>query len=116
MNTSSNQTLLVTGGSRSGKSQHVLTRFQHTPGKKVMIATAEALDEEMSARIKKHQEERGPDWTTVEEPIDLPRVVSEQSQDASVIVLDCLTLWLSNLLMRELTSEQIFERTEGHRV
>lgn len=66
-----------------------------------MIATAQALDEEMTARIARHREERGAEWATVEEPLDLAKAVRELRL-GDVAVIDCLTLWLSNLMLGEL--------------
>ena len=86
--------VLVGGGSRSGKSRWALDRARKRGGRLVFIATAEALDEEMSIRIAKHRAERGPEFTTVEEPLELARAL--QSAQADAIVVDCLTLWLAN--------------------
>ena len=86
--------MLVGGGSRSGKSRWALERARKRGGRLVFIATAEALDEEMSIRIAKHRAERGPEFTTVEEPLELARAL--QSAQADAIVVDCLTLWLAN--------------------
>jgi len=86
--------VLVGGGSRSGKSRWALDRARKRGGRLVFIATAEALDEEMSIRIAKHRAERGPEFTTVEEPLELARTL--QSAEADAIVVDCLTLWLAN--------------------
>jgi adenosylcobinamide kinase/adenosylcobinamide-phosphate guanylyltransferase len=86
--------VLVGGGSRSGKSRWVLDRARKCGGHLVFIATAEALDEEMTARIAKHRAERGDAFVTVEEPLELARAIRSVQGDA--IVVDCLTLWLAN--------------------
>ncbi len=90
---------LITGGIRSGKSNYALELArERCAGKKCFIATAEALDEEMKLRIKRHQEERGPDFHTIEEPLDLAGVVARAQENYPLILIDCLTLWVNNLL------------------
>jgi adenosylcobinamide kinase/adenosylcobinamide-phosphate guanylyltransferase len=86
--------VLVGGGARSGKSRWALNHARQCGGRLVYIATAEALDDEMSARIAQHRAERGGDFETLEEPVDLARAIRSVQCDA--IVVDCLTLWLSN--------------------
>ncbi len=93
--------VFLLGGARSGKSRLALERAQALPGELVYIATAEALDEEMSGRIARHRAERGPRWRTVEAPLDLPDAIAHESDNGKVLVVDCLTLWLSNLMLRE---------------
>ena len=95
-----NKSILIIGGCRSGKSRHALNLADQTAANgKVFIATCQPLDEEMKDRVKNHQAERGEGWTTVEAPVDLPGVISKHGSDASVILADCLTLWVNNLLM-----------------
>ncbi|MFH1138624.1 MAG: bifunctional adenosylcobinamide kinase/adenosylcobinamide-phosphate guanylyltransferase [Pseudomonadota bacterium] len=90
---------LVLGGAKSGKSSWAQARCEEYPGPRLYLATAEARDEEMTARIARHQAERGPSWRTVEEPLDPPRVIRElKPGDVAVVLVDCLTLWLSNLM------------------
>ena len=101
---------LVTGACRSGKSRYALDRFAQTGGQKYYLATAEAGDQEMSARILQHQKERGASWTTLEEPVDLLPLVESRISEASVLLLDCLTLWISNLMHRRLKEEDIYQR------
>ena len=104
---------LITGGCRSGKSQYALKIASKLSGSKVFIATAEARDNEMRNRIKKHQKERGPEWLTVEEPLNLSNVLrEEEKRQTKIIVLDCITLWISNLLLMPLSSEKIFRRVD----
>jgi adenosylcobinamide kinase/adenosylcobinamide-phosphate guanylyltransferase len=91
----------VIGGARSGKSSFALNRASELPGEKVYIATAQAFDTEMSDRIAKHKEERGSDWNTVEEPLGIAETINGISGKYEVIVIDCLTLWLSNLLLAD---------------
>ena len=89
---------LVLGGARSGKSRHAQILAMATPPPWVYIATAQALDEEMSERIAKHKAERGKGWSTIEEPIELARAVAEAPAQAP-LVIDCVTLWVSNLML-----------------
>lgn len=91
--------IFITGGARSGKSRFALEKANSMNGKKVYIATAEPLDEEMKERIKRHKEERGREWLTMEEPIKIPKLLRELKGECDVILLDCLTLWLSNMML-----------------
>src|SRR5688572_4024664 len=93
--------ILLIGGARSGKSRMALERAESLSGELVYVATAEALDAEMSDRIARHREERGPRWRTVDAPLDLAGAVLREDGAGRVIVVDCLTLWLSNLMLRE---------------
>ena len=94
------QLVFVTGGCRSGKSQYALQTAEKIVAKrKIYIATCVPQDDEMKQRVARHQKERGQNWITVEEPLDLPRAIVENSRKADVILIDCLTLWTSNLLM-----------------
>lgn len=97
MTPSTNRTILVGGGARSGKSGFALGYARRLGERRVFVATAEGLDDEMRTRIARHREERGADFVTLEAPLALPAVLAEL--DAEVVVIDCLTLWLSNLLM-----------------
>ena len=85
---------LILGGARSGKSARALALAGHGP--RTFVATAEALDDEMAERIARHRAERGADWRLIEAPLDLAPVVSAHRE--GVLVVDCLTLWLSNLM------------------
>ncbi|MEL6686111.1 MAG: bifunctional adenosylcobinamide kinase/adenosylcobinamide-phosphate guanylyltransferase [Pseudomonadota bacterium] len=89
---------LILGGARSGKSQRALMSAEAMASRRLFIATAEAWDDEMADRIARHQDERGPGWTTVEAPLDLTSTLLASTQTADVCVVDCLTLWLSNLM------------------
>ncbi|HJM83004.1 MAG TPA: bifunctional adenosylcobinamide kinase/adenosylcobinamide-phosphate guanylyltransferase [Nitrospinota bacterium] len=89
---------LVTGGCRSGKSSYALSLAESCLGPKVFIATARADDDEMLLRVEKHRKERDMKvWKTIEEPINLSTVAEELKPDSTVLV-DCLTLWVSNLM------------------
>ncbi len=93
---------LVTGGIRSGKSRFALELAfgASAPAGRYFIATAEALDSEMRRRIERHQGERGAGFETVEEPLFLGRAIAKLSSEETVILVDCLTLWVNNLLFR----------------
>ncbi|MEK9281967.1 MULTISPECIES: bifunctional adenosylcobinamide kinase/adenosylcobinamide-phosphate guanylyltransferase [unclassified Bradyrhizobium] len=92
--------ILITGGARSGKSRRAEARAHNFPGQPVYIATAEALDAEMTERIAGHRARRGTDWIEREEPLDLVQALTETDGGGARLV-DCLTLWLSNLLHAE---------------
>ena len=92
--------ILITGGARSGKSRHAEAHARALPGRPVYIATAEALDDEMAERIAKHRARRGDEWIEREAPLDLSNALSETDGGGARLV-DCLTLWLSNLLHAE---------------
>ena len=89
---------LVLGGARSGKSRHAQILAMATPPPWFYIATAQALDDEMAERIAKHKADRGEGWSTIEEPIELARAVTE-APTAAPVVVDCVTLWLTNLML-----------------
>ncbi|MDP2862467.1 MAG: bifunctional adenosylcobinamide kinase/adenosylcobinamide-phosphate guanylyltransferase [Desulfobacterales bacterium] len=90
--------VLVTGGARSGKSDFALKLAEKLKGKRLFLATAEALDEEMGQRIQRHRKQRGNRWNTIEEPICLGKALRPILGLYNTIVVDCLTLWMSNLL------------------
>jgi adenosylcobinamide kinase / adenosylcobinamide-phosphate guanylyltransferase len=92
--------VLITGGARSGKSRYAEERARQTGTRLLYIATAEAGDEEMARRIDEHRRRRGRDWLTVEEPVEIGRRLVEHRGKVDAAVVDCLTLWLSNLLPR----------------
>jgi adenosylcobinamide kinase/adenosylcobinamide-phosphate guanylyltransferase len=90
----------VIGGCRSGKSKHALLIAEKIAGqRKIYIATCMPQDDEMKQRVAGHQKERGPNWATIEVPLHLPEAILENRLKADVILVDCLTLWVSNLLM-----------------
>ena len=100
---------LLLGGARSGKSTAAVELATRWEGPVVIIATAEARDDEMAARIERHKSARPEAWTTVEEPIDLEGALEGVEVDACVVI-DCLTLWVSNLMERGLSDDRIEER------
>ena len=101
---------LVLGGARSGKSAYaegcVERHAEISGGARVYLATAESRDDEMAARIAAHRARRGERWTTVEEPLDLPGALARAAQPGAAVVVDCLTLWLANLIERERDVEE----------
>lgn len=95
-------TTLVLGGARSGKSGFAEKLARETGLKRVYVATAQAFDAEMRERIDKHRNDRARDqWRTVEEPINLARVIMQEPKPDTVLLVDCLTLWLSNVMLAE---------------
>lgn len=97
--------IVLLGGARSGKSQLALDLAARGDGPVTFIATAEARDDEMAERIARHRAERPAGWTTIEEPVALEAAVAGAPADACVIV-DCLSLWLSNLFEQGFDPEQ----------
>lgn len=94
------KSILITGGARSGKSLLAERMTLELGRPAIYIATAQAHDAEMAARIAEHQARRGADWTTHAEPIDLPGAL-QQTDGAGPRLVDCLTLWLTNLMLSE---------------
>jgi adenosylcobinamide kinase/adenosylcobinamide-phosphate guanylyltransferase len=91
---------LITGGARSGKSAHALALAEAGPGaRRFFIATAEPLDDEMRERIAHHRARRPAEFTTVEEPLALAAALAALDGRADAVVVDCLTLWISNLML-----------------
>lgn len=93
--------IYITGGARSGKSRYAEQRALKFGQPLGYLATAQALDNEMDERIRIHRERRGEAWQTIEEPLQLPRVLADCDGRYNAILIDCLTLWLSNLLLHE---------------
>lgn len=98
---------LILGGARSGKSRRALTLAEQVSTRRLFIATAEPLDQEMADRIAHHKRERGAGWETIETPLDLTSTLARIQAPEVVCVVDCLTFWLSNLIHhgRDLISE-----------
>lgn len=106
------QITLILGGARSGKSSHTLKLAEESRKSVTFIATAQAFDDEMSARIRKHKTERPVNWQTLELPLE---IASNASQIKSgLVILDCVTLWVTNLMMQfvedDLVDETAFMR------
>jgi adenosylcobinamide kinase/adenosylcobinamide-phosphate guanylyltransferase len=90
---------LILGGARSGKSRHAERLVLASGLAPVYVATARALDAEMAARIAEHRARRGASWRTIEEPLDLAGVLDRECADGRAVLVDCLTLWLTNLMI-----------------
>ena len=105
--------ILITGGARSGKSAYALTRGEALPDKRLFIATCPAVDREMAERVRRHREERqGRGWETIEEERDLGKVLAGPGRNYAVLLIDCLTLWVNNLLhaLQTVTGEEFTDR------
>ena len=93
--------ILILGGVRSGKSRYA-QQLASDAGKRVLfLATAEAGDDEMKQRIAKHKSSRPQTWRTIEESIDISSALRSEAANTDVVIIDCITVWLSNLLLRE---------------
>ena len=100
--------ILVLGGCRSGKSRHALQLAELYLGKRnLFIATCVATDEEMKQGVARHQSERGDAWSTLEIPFRLADTIKTESLRADMILVDCLTLWMSNLFMKTGKQDEI---------
>jgi len=99
--------ILILGGARSGKSSYAQSLAEETGKSVTFLATAQALDDEMSARIQKHRAERSPDWETLEIPLDISSYVGQIKTD--VVILDCMTLLVTNLLMQFVKADLVDE-------
>lgn len=93
--------LLVLGGARSGKSRYAQQRVEACVGRLAYIATAQALDAEMEDRIARHRADRDARWHTVEAPLALAAALARAGESHAAILVDCLTLWMSNLLLAD---------------
>jgi adenosylcobinamide kinase/adenosylcobinamide-phosphate guanylyltransferase len=93
--------ILVTGGSRSGKSGYALERAERCEGPRLFLATAQAFDEEMERRIETHKKSRPAGWELAEEPYRVAQSLAAALQRCRTVVVDCVTLWMSNLLLRD---------------
>ncbi|WP_370176501.1 bifunctional adenosylcobinamide kinase/adenosylcobinamide-phosphate guanylyltransferase [Sphingobium abikonense] len=91
--------LLCLGGARSGKSRYAQQRAEAAKGAPVFIATAQPFDDEMHARIARHRADRDERWHCIEAPLDLAPAIDSLSGKGQIVLVDCLTLWLSNLLL-----------------
>jgi adenosylcobinamide kinase/adenosylcobinamide-phosphate guanylyltransferase len=94
------RSILITGGARSGKTLYAEKRTRELGPRRVYIATAEAKDEEMTQRIAAHRCARGGGWRTIEEPVELTGTLLERRGQADCVLVDCLTLWMTNLLLQ----------------
>ena len=97
---SKNEMILVLGGARSGKSSWALKYAEDHYASCLFLATAEVTDEEMEDRIRLHKQARGPRWNLVEEPVDIAEALEQKCQGADAVLIDCMTIWQSNVLMK----------------
>ncbi|MBU4430182.1 MAG: bifunctional adenosylcobinamide kinase/adenosylcobinamide-phosphate guanylyltransferase, partial [Verrucomicrobia bacterium] len=93
--------LLVLGGARSGKSRYAQQLADRCWKRPLYLATAEVKDKEMARRVQAHRQARGARWECVEEPMNIAEVLTTNVADADGILVDCMTLWLSNVLLKE---------------
>jgi adenosylcobinamide kinase / adenosylcobinamide-phosphate guanylyltransferase len=93
------RSLFVLGGARSGKSAYAQGLAESYGPQRLYLATAAPGDEEMAARIARHRADRGPGWTTLEEPLEVAAALPAHARAGRVVVVDCLTLWLTNLIL-----------------
>lgn len=99
------RSLFVLGGARSGKSRYAQARAEAIAGRHIFIATAEAHDAEMRDRIARHRADRDERWQTVEAPHDLAAALDAADDADAVVLVDCLTIWISNLMLAEADCE-----------
>lgn len=92
--------ILVLGGARSGKSSWALQYAESNNETLLFLATAEVIDKEMEERVRLHKEIRGPKWNLIEEPLELSNVLKDSSPNYDVILIDCITVWLGNVLYK----------------
>ena len=106
-------TTLIVGGCRSGKSRQALALGEKSAGRRnLFVATCQPHDAEMAARIARHQQERGRHWQTVETPLAPDKAIVDQGTGADVMLIDCLTLWISNLMMIHDRDEEILQAVD----
>lgn len=104
---------LILGGARSGKSRHAEVIAKALSHPVTYIATARPLDDEMQQRIDHHREQRPSEWRLIEEPIALAQQLKMIDQPQQIILIDCLTLWLSNLLLLDDCNPQYSQQTQA---
>jgi adenosylcobinamide kinase/adenosylcobinamide-phosphate guanylyltransferase len=114
MNNAPSGAVLVLGGARSGKSAFAERLVIETGLSRHYIATGRAWDDEMRERIARHRDDRGDGWQTHEEPVDLVARLEALDDEANVILVDCLTLWVTNLMMEERDMADEFARLTAH--
>lgn len=105
--------MLVLGGARSGKSSFALNTCNNMEGERYFIATAQAFDDEMEERIKYHRKDRGNEWNTIEETVDICKRIIDIDKENTIVLVDCLTLWLNNLYMKYETDDtMVYEKID----
>ena len=107
------RSILVIGGCRSGKSSHALLQAERIGDRRLFVATCVPEDDEMKARVDKHREDRDDSWETLEIPVDIGEAIRHYGPSTDVMLVDCLTLWVSNLLMETQDVNAIRQRIDG---
>lgn len=105
--------ILITGGARSGKSGYALKLAKSQKRKVIYIATAAPLDSEMKRRIRLHRKARRKDWLTIEEPIEVLKAVKKASKKNVAVILDCLTLLISNLMLKGFKDAVVYDKIKS---
>jgi len=103
----------ITGGARSGKSSFAEKLAVKSAKDRLYIATMQGLDEEMKERIKRHKKQRGESWRTIEEPLDLLPCLKKENKNETVILIDCLTLWVTNRMLNGEKEVEILKAAEN---
>ncbi|MDD2388514.1 MAG: bifunctional adenosylcobinamide kinase/adenosylcobinamide-phosphate guanylyltransferase [Desulfobacterales bacterium] len=105
--------IFVIGGCRSGKSRHALELAEQiSADQRCYVATCVPHDDEMKQRVTRHQQERSNSWITVEEPVRLPEIIGTHGHPGNLLLIDCLTLWISNLMMETRDLDEIMIRID----
>jgi len=105
------QSILILGGARSGKSRFALSLAKGF-SRKAFIATLEPLDLEMEQKIKRHQQDRGKGWDLIEEPLKLNQALNKAMLKSELVIVDCITLWISNLLLKGKKEKEVSAELE----
>ena len=108
----SRKAYFITGGAKSGKSTFAEKLAETLKGKRAYIATAQALDAEMTAKIERHRLNRNAVWDTYEEPLAVAELLTKMNNRYDVVLLDCLTLWLSNVMAHTNSDNVVIVRTD----
>jgi adenosylcobinamide kinase/adenosylcobinamide-phosphate guanylyltransferase len=106
------ETLLVTGGCRSGKSRYAQRWAEARGVDRLFLATSHAIDNEMAERIRRHRSRRGRGWDTVESPEQVVEILRDRMAKSDVVLVDCITIWVSNLMLAGLTDSAILQRVD----
>ncbi len=108
------QIIFITGGCKSGKSSYALELADNITGdRKVFVATCTPFDDEMKERIKRHQEERSKKWRTLEAPVLLSEAISEWGLKSDIILVDCLTLWINNIMFKNADIDEVLDNIQN---
>ncbi|MGD9117350.1 MAG: bifunctional adenosylcobinamide kinase/adenosylcobinamide-phosphate guanylyltransferase [Dehalococcoidia bacterium] len=107
------KSILITGGARSGKSRFAQKLASEAGGQVLFVATAEAKDEAMRLRIEAHRESRPKNWKTLEAPLGISGIIAQHIGDAAIVVIDCITVLVANILLQGRGEEAVFEEIEA---